>query len=92
MAVTLATRLAPSPDVAFREVSGEGVLLDLESGTYFGLNGVATRAWTVMLEGLTLGEIHRRLVDEYDVDAAVLEADLVARATQLVDNGLVREP
>lgn len=91
MSVTLATRFTPSPDVAFREVSGEGVLLDLESGTYFGLNGVATRAWTMVVEGRSLGDIHRALADEYDVEPAVLEADLLAWAAQLMAHGLVGE-
>ena len=34
-----------SPDVISQEVSGETVLLDLESENYFGLDAVGTRIW-----------------------------------------------
>ena len=34
-----------SPEVISQEVSGETVLLDLESENYFGLDEVGTRIW-----------------------------------------------
>jgi hypothetical protein len=91
MAVTLSTRLVPSGDVAFREIAREGVLLDLESGTYFGLNGVGTRAWMLVQDGRDLRAVHTALVEEYDVQADVLETDLIAWAEQLLRDGLVRQ-
>ena len=40
-----------SPDVVFRDLEGEAVILDLASGTYFGLNEVGTRVWRMVDEG-----------------------------------------
>ena len=40
-----------SPDVVFRDLDGEAVILDLVSGTYFGLNEVGTRVWRLVDEG-----------------------------------------
>lgn len=91
MPLTLFTTLVPSGDVAFREIAREGVLLDLESGTYYGLNGVGTRAWALVQDGRDLRAVHAQLILEYDVDANVLEADLIAWAEQLLRDGLVRE-
>ena len=42
-----------SPDVVFRDLDGEAVILDLVSGTYFGLNEVGTRVWRLVDEGAT---------------------------------------
>ena len=42
------TRVELRDEVAFRELNGEGVLLDLVSGTYFGLNEVGARLWTLL--------------------------------------------
>ena len=91
MALSLSSKLLPAEDVAFREISRQGVLLDLESGTYYGLNGVGARAWALLLDGCDLAEIHRRLLTEYDVDAVVLEQDLLAWGDQLLRNGLVQQ-
>ena len=42
-----------SKDVLFQEVAGETVLLDLNSESYFGLDEVGTRIWTLLNEGRT---------------------------------------
>ena len=47
---------------------GEVVLLHLESKTYYSLNLTGERIWRGLKEGLNLGEISRRLQEEFDVD------------------------
>ena len=46
---------AASPAVVFRQMDDGAVLLDLESGVYFGLDEVGTRVWTLLLERGTSG-------------------------------------
>lgn len=79
----------PRVSVLAREVGGEMVLLDVEFGTYYGLNEVGTRAWSLLAEGATLGEIEERLHSEFDVDQPTLEADLGALVRDLLDHGLI---
>lgn len=62
--------------VMARQVGNETVILDLGSGTYFGLDPVGARIWQLMTEGKTLGEICDTLLDEYDVTREALEKDL----------------
>ena len=40
------TRLEHSPEVLFRVLKGESVLLDLDGEFYYGLDGVGTRVWS----------------------------------------------
>jgi hypothetical protein len=84
------TTFAPGEDVAFREISGEAVLLNLETGTYFGLNTVGTRAWMLLVEGRSLGDVRSQLETEFDVSAGALATDLDAWLSALVTKGLVR--
>ena len=65
------------------------VLLDLASGTYFGLDPVGTRLWELATEGKTLGDIQARMLDEFEVEAAVLRRDLQALLERLVASGLI---
>ncbi len=83
-------RLKPSEQVIVRELSGESVLLDLQSGRYFGLNAVGTRTWTLMLEGRTLREVGDALCDEFDGTPAVIRAEIMRFADELCNNGLCR--
>jgi hypothetical protein len=77
------------PSVICRELSGETVLLNLESGIYYGLDAVGTRVWQLLIEGRTLAGICETMVEEYDVAPDVLRADVVRLVGELRDRGIV---
>lgn len=65
-----------SPDVLYRDLEGQAVILDLSSGLYFGLNEVGTRIWTLMAEGLDISAIVQALAREFDADVSTIERDV----------------
>lgn len=73
-----------------RAVGTEVVILDLASGTYFGIEAVGARAWEILREGHSLGEAVDMLLAEYDVARPELERDLFRLAGDLVDRGLLK--
>ncbi|MEM9255735.1 MAG: PqqD family protein [Pseudomonadota bacterium] len=77
-----------SVNVITQEVSGETVLLNLESEEYFGLDSVGTRAWQLINEGQSLGEVLASMLDEYDVEESRLLNDLRALLSEVVERGL----
>ncbi|HYM23840.1 MAG TPA: PqqD family protein [Vicinamibacterales bacterium] len=85
---TLRDSISIPDDVLFRDLDGEAVVLNLKSGTYFGLNPVATRMWQLMTEQRALTRVLESLIDEYDADPKVLEADLLELTRQLSAAGL----
>ena len=88
--LSLDDRLAPTDQVVIRELAGESVILDLKSGSYFGLNGVGTRAWSLMTQGTSLRDINAALTDEYDAPTTVIQEELLKFAADLCDHGLCR--
>ncbi len=80
----------PAPDVVVRDLGGEAVVLDLATGTYFGLNDVGTRIWQLMDQQKTLVEVAAVLEHEFDAPVDRLEADLRAFVDRLVAKGLLR--
>ena len=83
------TILRQAHSVVSQQIDGEAVLLDLERETYFSLNRVGARIWLLIGEGLTFGAIVDRLVDEFDASQAVIAADAIALAGELLTAGLV---
>ena len=81
---------AASPSVVFREMDDGAVLLDLESGVYFGLDEVGTRVWALLLERGTPDAVCAAMLDEFDVASAELTADVLRLVGELQQNGLVR--
>lgn len=83
-------RVRISDEVLFHDLDGEAVLLDLQSGKYFGLDPVGTRLWHLLAQDGSLALAYQTLLDEYDVDAGRLQDDLLALVDRLVSNGLIR--
>jgi hypothetical protein len=85
----LSDKLDIPAQVMARDVGEEVVILDLASGTYFGLDPVGSQMWQHMSTGKTLAEICDAMLDEFDVTREELERDTLKLAEMLQSNGLV---
>jgi len=83
-------KIQVSGDVVTRNLAGEAVLLDLASGTYFGLDEVGTRIWQLLGEHGSDEPVVAALLDEYDIDEARIRADLDRWVGELHGKGLVQ--
>jgi hypothetical protein len=75
--------------VMARDLGNDVVILDLASGTYFGLDTVGARIWNCMGEGKTLTEICDKLTEEFDVSREQLERDILNLAEDLETKRLI---
>jgi hypothetical protein len=78
-------------DVMVRELDGEAVLLDLDSGVYFGFNAVATLIWSRMsaVGAVAFDQLVVQVVGEFAVDPREAERDVGIFVEALRANGLV---
>ena len=79
-----------SDDVVFRDLAGEAVILNLATGTYFGLDAVGTRLWHLITEHGSTEKVIEALLAEYEVEEGQLRRDVDDLIQQLTDKGLVR--
>jgi hypothetical protein len=84
-----ARRVKIPEQVMMREVSGEAVLLNLATESYFGLDEVGTRMWVALAQSGTVDSAVDRLVAEFDVEPAEVRADLLELIEQLNGAGLI---
>ena len=89
MDLSLSDSLTVQTDTVFRLLDDESVVLNLKSGTYFGLDPVGTRMWQLLVEHGTLGRVCDELAREYAVERDLLERDLLSLARQLCDRELM---
>ena len=71
------------------ELQNEGVLLNLETGEYFGLDEVGLDMWKVLGASGTLDAACAVLLAQYDVAEDVLAGDLRAFVAKLAESKLV---
>ncbi|HQR73215.1 MAG TPA: PqqD family protein [Sulfurovum sp.] len=86
----LSQKITFSQSVFAQEVDGEMVLLDMESENYFGLDEVGTAIWQAMQEHEILHEVFEVLMEQYEVEAEVLQNDLSEFVEKLLESGLVK--
>ena len=89
--IALQTALKLSPNVTFRSLGdGQGaVVVETRTGQLYSCNDTTT-AFLEAIDGKrTLEEIVDKLHAVFEVERAVLEADLNTIATELLDNGLI---
>ena len=87
--VSLESRAHVSDDVLFQELQGQGVLLNLKTGVYFGLDQVGTRICQLLEKHSVLSEVLEVMVAEYEVPEERCAQDLLALITEMEKNGLV---
>lgn len=59
------------------DLSGEKVMVDFESGKYFLIKGVGNDIWDMIQEEITVGDIIRKLLSEYEVSEEECEKSVL---------------
>lgn len=70
-------------------LAGEAVVLDLGAGVYYSLNPVAARVWALVQTPVTVEEIRRAVLEEYDVDPGRCGEDIERLLQDLAARRLV---
>ena len=85
-----ATPLHISPDVIASEVDDEMMLIDINTGRYFGLDVIGSRIWSRLQSPTSIADITAGLRQQFKGDPAQIERDALAFVTTLLDRGLIR--
>ena len=85
-----AARTVRVPDhVLARAVDGELVLLNLDNEQYYGLDETGRVIWEVLIDAPTTESALEVLLEQFDVDAGTLAADLDQLLEELSVRGLL---
>ena len=89
MSVPFSERVTIAPDVLFRLVGEEAVLLNLTTELYLGLDLVGARMWTVLNGAPSIQAAYDALLEEYEVEPERLRHDLDELLGELLEQGLI---
>lgn len=78
------------PENVSCDLAGEAIILNMRSGTYYGLNAVGATVWNLLSSQRSIGELCAAVIDEYEVEREQCEDDLIRLVRQLAERGLVR--
>ena len=78
-----------SPNVTHQDVGDQAILVSLITGIYYDLNDTGAMFWNLMDGQRTIAQCAAAIAEEYDVEADVVEADLLELATSFEKEGLI---
>jgi hypothetical protein len=87
--INLTTVIRQSEDIDATDLNGDKVMMNLQKGQYFALNGVGSRIWDIISRTVTVKDIINTLLKEYEVDAVVCEETVVSFLEKLKDAELI---
>jgi hypothetical protein len=87
--VTLSSVAVVSNELVSANLDGEVVILGFKSGSYFGLDQVGVFVWDLLQQPRKVSDIRDAIFEQYDVELAQCERDLLALLVDLVDRQLI---
>lgn len=78
-----------STNYLYSEIDSEAVILDINSGTYYGLNEVSNRIWQWLQSPTSQSKLLKLLLDEYEVTEEDASQDLQNLLQDMLNNGLI---
>ena len=81
--MTLQDSVRIPDEVATRKVGEETILLDLNTGIYFGLDAVGSRFVELLENNGEIAAAYRVMLQEFEVTSEVLETDLLRLAEEM---------
>jgi len=88
-AFSMDATIAAVKDQVSCDLCGEAVVLSFRDGTYYGLNPVGARVWTLIQEPRRVAAILEILLDEFAVDRRRCEEDMQSFLRDLADRKLI---
>lgn len=84
------SRIVVTKDQVSCDLSGEGAILNLKSGVYFGLNTVGASIWKLIQEPRSVREIQNAIQEEYEVEPKRCEQDILELLEELLTHELIK--
>ncbi len=83
------TLLTAKPDIIDSEIDDEIVMMNIDTGAYFGLDDIASIIWQKMKEPIQYGDLIDSLTAEYEVERQQCIDDLQPLLQQMQSEGLI---
>lgn len=78
-----------NPDQVAAELDGEVLMMNVNTGNYYGLNEVASYVWNQLAQPLTVRALCDAIVGEFDVAPDTCQADALSFLENMLKDGLL---
>ena len=84
-------RFIQNKTIVQSQIGEEVVMLDMESGFYFGLNSVASVIWGLLADEIGFEKLIDQLMAHFEVERSICEADTQELLDQMLEKNIIRK-
>jgi hypothetical protein len=88
-AIDLNSVIKRADDLVSCDLDGETALMSVENGKYYGLDPIGSRIWVLLEEARPVADLCGLLLQEFDVEPAQCQQDVLAFLTELAKDNLI---
>lgn len=77
-------------EVAAKVMDGEAIIINLENGMYYSIDGAGAEIWSLIANGHAIEEVASVISRRFSVEKAEVESDIGRLVEQLLEEGLVQ--
>ena len=89
MTITLDSIVSINPDILTSDVEEELLMMDMDSGYYYGLQGVGKQIWELIEAPIKVRDVCADLLTRYDIDAETVEREVLAFLRDMQEQALI---
>lgn len=78
-----------NPQVVSETIEGEVIAINLETGCYYSLTGVASEVWALLQQRSAAGDLIETLLTRYEAEAGEIETAVASFVHSLQSEGLI---
>jgi hypothetical protein len=83
-------RFIQNKTIVQSKIGEEVVMLDIDSGFYFGLNSVASVIWGLLANEISFEALIDQLMAQFEVERSLCESDTKELLEQMVEKNIIR--
>jgi hypothetical protein len=83
------TQLQRKPDLIFGNIDEEVVIFDIDKDSFIHMNSVASRIFELIENPMSLEQLHKQMMSEYEIDADTCEQEVSNTVLDLEQRGLL---
>ena len=87
--ITTESYIKRNNEVFASEIDNEVVMMNVESGKYYGMDAIGSRIWELIKEKVQVTEVIETLLEEYDVSWEQCRKDVLDFLNELYAQNLV---
>jgi len=84
-------RFIQNKSIVQSKIGEEVVMLDMDSGFYFGLNSVASVIWGLLADEIGFETLIDRLMAQFDVERSICVVDTQELLDQMLEKNIIRK-